>query len=138
VDWSGGLLTGGIGAYNIGQLGPNTSRVVAAVAVPPANLQDLVAGQEYFSFSLTIDNQKTIGISTCAGCLTPGCLLLRSIKVTTPVLLTSVTLEGPANGVDSDWATWRGGGSAIGGYLGCPAATPTAKRTWGAVKALYH
>jgi hypothetical protein len=137
-DWAQGLSSGGILAYNIGVKGPNTARMVAALAVAPENLQNLSAGQEYFSFSLRISHTKTVGTGACAGCTTPVCLLLRSINVTTPVVVNNQTLSGPGNGVDSDFATWQGGGgisSIIGS--GCPGALPVEKRTWGAVKALY-
>ena len=35
VDWAQGQSAGGIGAYNIGARGANTSRLISAVAVPP-------------------------------------------------------------------------------------------------------
>jgi hypothetical protein len=139
VDWAGGLSSGGIGAYNIGNHGPNTARLVAATAVPPDNLQALVAGQEYFSFSLTIDDQKTVGDGSCAGCATPGCLVMHQINVATPSLVNNVRLSGPANGTDSDWATWQGrAGVQVGGAVGCPAATPTRRSTWQSVKSMYR
>jgi hypothetical protein len=139
VDWTAGQAVGGISAYNIGVRGPNTARLAAITAVPPNALADLFASQEYFSFSLTIDYQKTVGDGSCAGCASPGCLVTQFINLTTPNTATNRTLSGPANGTDSDWATWqRGAGVVVGGAVGCPAATPTAKRTWGAVKALYR
>src|SRR5215471_12705021 len=120
---------------NIGYRGPNTARVRIAEAVPANNFKDLVAGQEYYSCDLTIDYQKTVGTGSCAGCSTPACLVLTSINLTTPVVENNRLLTGPANGVDSNWATWQGGGGVVvGGQAGCPAATPTAKSTWGAVK----
>src|SRR5215471_2050946 len=135
ADWAGGLAAGGIGVYNIGYRGPNTARVRIAEAVPANNFKDLVAGQEYYSCDLTIDYQKTVGTGSCAGCSTPACLVLTSINLTTPVVENNRLLTGPANGVDSNWATWQGGGGVVvGGQAGCPAATPTAKSTWGAVK----
>jgi len=139
VNWADSFEAGGIGAYNIGNRGPNTVRVVMATAVPPGDLKDLSGGQEYFSFRLAMDNLKTVGDGSCAGCTTPGCLVIHSIRVTTQVVSSFALLDGAANGTDSDWATWQGGaGVGVGLSIGCPAATPTARRTWGSVKALYR
>jgi hypothetical protein len=138
-DWASGNGVGGIAAYSTGQRGPNTSRIRLATAVPAHNIQDLSAGQEYFSFKISIDNLKTVGSASCAGCLTPVCLVLQSVRVNTPVPVNDRTLTGPANATDSDWATWQGGGGVVvGGNSGCPRALPTERRSWGAVKALYH
>jgi len=138
TDWAAGLSFGGIGAYNIGQRGPNTARLVMALAVQPQQIQSLHPGQEYFSFNVTINHTKTVGPGACAGCSTPVCIVLESINVTT----TSYThlTQGPTNGIDNDWVTWQGGGGivGIGGQTGCPAATPTVLHTWGEVKALYR
>src|SRR5262245_47226001 len=46
ADWGGGLAGAGLGAYIIGNRGPNTARIVAASAVPPTGLQDLAGGTE--------------------------------------------------------------------------------------------
>src|SRR5262245_21202071 len=139
IDWAGGRAAGGIGAYNIGQRGPNTARVVIATAVTADNLRTLASGTEYFSFALMIDNQKTVGTGSCAGCTTPVCLVLTSINLNRMFPLPGVILSGPDNGIDSNWATWQGGaGVTVGGITGCPHATPTAKRAWSAVKALYY
>jgi hypothetical protein len=138
-DWANGQAAGGIGAYNVGIAGPNTARIVAALAVPAGALADLFSGQEYFSYNLTINNQKTVGTGACADCLTPVCLVFNSLKLTTPVATNDRTISGPTNGTDSNYATWQGGGnpgSARG--TGCPAATPTKSSTWGSVKNLYR
>ena len=138
-DWGAGVIVGGLAAYNIGVKGANTARITAAAAVPPDQLQLLSAGQEYLSFNLVINHSKTVGAGSCAGCSTPVCLVLLSINITTPVLANNRVITGPMNGNDSDWATWQGGGGVVvGGNSGCPRALPTERRSWGAVKALYH
>ena len=138
LDWAGGLSGGiGVGAYNIGARGANTARIVAAGAVPPDALQDLGGGQEYFAFTITINNLKTV--NSCAGCQTAVCIVFNSLNMTTPVLANNVLLSGPSNGTDADFCTWQGGaGVVVGGTPGCGAATPTKNATWGAVKSLYH
>ncbi len=138
-DWSAGQAAGGVGAYNIGQRGPNTARLIAATAVPGAALQDLLGGQEYFAFQLVINSAKTVGTGACEGCLTPVCIVFNSVNVTTPVAANNVKVSGASNGTDADFATWQGGGAPqtpVGS--GCPAATPTRSSTWGAVKSLYR
>ena len=145
LDWAQAQSAGGIGAYNIGQRGPNTARIIAALAVPPCALQNLVGGQEYFAFNVAIGNQKTVGTGSCAGCQTAVCIVFNSVNLTTPILANNMLLSGPENGFDSDFATWQGGAGVIvnppgGGppVSGCGAATPTRNATWGQVKSLYH
>jgi len=145
LDWALGAASGGLGAYNIGQRGPNTARVVAALAVTPDNLQDLAGDQEYFSFNLQINNLKTVGTGACAGCNVPVCIVFNSINLTTPVLANNIKLAGSESGADGDFATWQGGAGVIvapypggNGGAGCGAATPTQNKTWGAVKSMYH
>jgi hypothetical protein len=138
ADWGGGLAGAGLGAYIIGARGPNTARIVAASAVPPSGLQDLSGGQEYFAFTLAINNLKTVN-GGCTGCQTAVCIVFNSLNMTTPVLANNVLLTGPSNGTDADFCTWQGGaGVIVGGTPGCGAATPTKNATWGAVKAMYH
>jgi hypothetical protein len=106
--------------------------------VPPSGLQDLSGGQEYFAFTLAINNLKTVN-GGCTGCQTAVCIVFNSLNMTTPVLANNVLLTGPSNGTDADFCTWQGGaGVIVGGTPGCGAATPTKNTTWGAVKAMYH
>jgi hypothetical protein len=139
ADWANAGASGGIGAYNVGARGPNTARIVAAIAVPPSALQDLAGGQEYFSFNVLINHAKSVGTGSCAGCSTPVCIVFNSINLTTPILANNVKLTGPSNGTDANFCTWQGGaGVSTGGGSGCPQATPTKNATWGQVKAHYH
>jgi hypothetical protein len=140
ADWGGGLSVGGIGNYIIGApAGPNTARIVAAIAVPSGSLQNLVAGQEYFSCNLVVNNAKTAGPGACAGCAVPLCIVFSSLNLTTPDFRNDRKLTGPTNGTDSNFCTWQGGGNPQTGFgTGCPAATPVPNRTWGSVKSLYR
>src|SRR6185503_4704358 len=143
IDWAQGASAGGIGAYNIGARGPNTARMVAALAVAAAGAADLEPGTEYFSFNLLINNAKSVGTGSCAGCSTPACIVFNSINVVPPAPAPGVKLSGGLN-PGSDFATWQGGAGVItnppqgGGGSGCPAATPTTNKTWGQVKTLYR
>jgi hypothetical protein len=142
ADWAAGGAAGGLAAYSVGGGGPNTSRMIGgfAIAVP---LADLTGGQEYFAFNAIINNAKTVGTGSCAGCSTPACIVLNSIKCATPpvtgVPSRDVKLSGPTNGTDSNYATWQGGAGVNSNRgQGCPAATPTHKSTWQQVKTLYR
>jgi len=143
IDWAQGASAGGIGAYNIGARGPNTARMVAALAVAASGAADLEPGTEYFSFNLLINNAKSVGTGSCAGCSTPACIVFNSINVVPPAPAPGVKLSGGLN-PGSDFATWQGGAGVItnppqgGGGSGCPAATPTTNKTWGQVKTLYR
>ena len=138
-DWADGQAAGGIGAYNIGIAGPNTARIVAAIAVPAGSLANLLPAQEYFSYNLTISNAKTVGTGSCAGCQTGVCLVFNSVNLTTPIAANNRLVTGPTNGTDSDFAMWQGaiGASSPRGN-GCGGATPTRNATWGSVKSLYR
>ncbi len=139
IDWAAAQATGGIGAYNIGARGPNTARMVAAIAVPASALADLFGATEYYAFNMNVSNAKTVGPGLCAGCETAVCIVFNSVKVTTQVAANDRTLAGPTNGTDSNFATWQGGaGVIVGNNTGCPAATPTRSATWGSVKSLYR
>lgn len=139
TDWAAGQSAGGIGAYNIGIAGPNTARIVAAIAVPASALADLFAGQEYFSNNVVINNAKTVGTGSCAGCTVPACIVFNSCKVTTQIAANDRTVSGPTNGTDSNYATWQGGAGATSPRgTGCGQATPTRNSTWGSVKSLYR
>lgn len=132
VDWANEMAGIAVATYTIGFHGPATTRVTM-VSAPPAPYPSLVAGQEYFSFNLNINNQKTVGTGACAGCTVPICARLASIKLVTPTTpVNDVLLSGPTNGTDSDFVTWQNGAAA------CLAATPARRETWGAVKSLYR
>jgi hypothetical protein len=143
IDWSQGAPAGGLAAYNIGTgAGANTARIIGGIA-QGLPLSDLVAGQEYFAFNTSINHAKTVGTGSCAGCSLGACIVLNSIKAATPPTAgqpsRDVTISGPTNGTDSNFATWQGGGGISSGRgTGCPAATPTHKTTWQQVKTLYR
>jgi len=138
-DWAGLLASENIAAYQLGLYGPTTARILLVNAVAPDALQNLAPGQEFSSFQLAINNAKTAGLGTCAGCLVPVCLVFNSLKLTTVGAVGDRILVGPTNGTDSNYATWQGGAGTISTKgQGCPQATPTKNATWGSVKALYR
>ena len=148
-DWSQGGASGGIGAYNIGQRGPNTARIVAAIAVPQTGLVELDPGNEYFAFNITINNVKTTGTGACTGCDVPVCIQWNSVRLTTPNPQIFRLIVGPTfcpplgpppfTNICSDFCEWQGPVAVtIGDVTGCNAAVPTRNTTWSAVKSLYR
>ena len=97
----------------------------------------LVAGQEYFAFSLLVSHQKTVGATSCAGCSAPACLTLQYIEVEDAS--GTVTTVSTDNTTSFDYfATWQGG-FVVNGVQACNGLTTSTRRsTWGAVKALYR
>ena len=140
VDWAQGGSTGGFGAYASGNPASDGSidpglvsqhrRLSIALAVAPTALQDLVAATEYFACNVTINNQKTVGTGSCAGCTEPMCIVLNSVNVTTPILANNVFI-GNGSSAGSNICTWQGTGP------NCQ-LVPTKTKTWSQVKALYR
>jgi len=128
--WSG-IGVGGLIGYNENANGPGTVLVDMAAAVPSSSLQAIDDADEYFLFNLKIANTGTAG-TACPGCLTPACILFHNLDVTQPVGVGDfhMTASGPRT-----FATWQGGSV---GLPGCPAATPTNNKSWGALKSLYR
>jgi hypothetical protein len=138
-DWAQGQASGGVGSYTIGSIGTSTiARIVTLFAVTAASIADLVAGPDYFAENLLIEHQKTVGVGACAGCSTPACIAIEIVQIHAAGACVAV-LTQPANGVDSNYASWQGGAGVPplpGGA--CPAVVPTRNSTWNAVKSLYR
>jgi hypothetical protein len=142
IDWSQGAPAGGLAAYTVGIAGPNTARIIGGIA-QGLPLSDLSGGQEYFGYIVSINNAKTVGTGSCAGCNVAACIINNSIKCATPPVAGTpsrdITLVGATNATDSNFSTWQGGGGvSVGGKNGCPLAVPTHKTTWQQVKTLYR
>lgn len=107
------------------------ARIIIAWAVPASAIGPVTGLTEYFNMNISINNAKTVN-SACTGCSDPVCLMLSSVKLTTPTPLsgTDVTI-GNANSAGSNTLTWQGVGANC-------AAVPVRNATWGAVKALYR
>jgi len=146
-DWGAGLQIGGVGGYCTAQLvggcgvpgqAPNTARIKLIEAVAPLDQQDLLANQDYFSFHVVFNHQKTVGSGSCAGCDVPVCIVLNSINVVEQGNVSHRFLSSPI-APSSNFVSWQGGGNpANGGAIGCPAATATRRSTWGNVKSMYR
>ncbi len=127
IDEFSGMATTGIGSYTIGLSGANNARLVIAEAVPASALAAVDPSGEYFAINMNINNAKSIGTGSCAGCTTPVCILLTSIKITAGG---GSLDEIISNAASNNRITWQGAVSST-----CPlrlAGTPT----WGAVRSL--
>jgi hypothetical protein len=112
---------------------PARARILCSTSVGGANAADVAPGTEYYTQVMSMSFAKTVGTGLCAGCLDPVCLVLNDLQLN--------QISGSAGGsphltspITSNFITWQGG--AVGG--GCPGATPTINRSWGAVKSLYR
>ena len=115
VDWANGLASAGAVSYTVGYSGSNTARITCRLDVPPADAVDLVADQEYFAANVRINISKFAGANACAGCTVPACIAMSAIRLYQAGSPDVTTLSGPANGLDSHYVTWQGGGSLSGG-----------------------
>src|SRR5262249_18475193 len=109
VNWGPGNQ-GGIAAYNIGQQGPNTAVLLAAIAVPEQSPAHLNALTEYVAGGLEIDHALTVGAPTCAGCDVPVCIVFSSLNVVgPPALADDRFLTQGANSTSSQFVRWQNG-----------------------------
>jgi hypothetical protein len=136
--WAEGSAAGGVASYTVGAFGASSARIQTVMAVAFSARASLVAGRNYFVENLLISSQNTVGIGSCSGCSTPACIAIERISLYAGSTMLSV-LTQPANGVDSNFATWQGGAGVPplpGGA--CPAVVGTRHSTWSAVKSLYR
>ena len=134
TDWASGLAGGGLAAYQIGGNVPPANaiahrRMVIGFAVSTASAADLLSTQEYFGFNVIISNTKTVGTGSCAGCLTPACIVFNSLNIVPGVSQGQRVQVGTSAG--SNFATWQTSAPNC-------ALVPTRRTTWSAVKQLYH
>lgn len=134
--WSPG--TGGPGGqagsagftpFDGGDAGPDRGRIRWIIAVPGETDLDSNIAPDWYLIGI---NLLRGGTTTCAGCLTPACLVANQIRITKPAgtIGGDVFITTPAN---SQHVTWQGGGT-----LSCPAATPTQSSSWGQIKSMYR
>jgi hypothetical protein len=130
--WGGGA-SGGIN-YTPGGVfihGPNRAGIRTVCAIPGSTA--ITATDEYYMFKVAFVNERSIGTGSCAGCTDGACIVFQEILVAQPAGVGDYKITAP---VSRNWIQWQGGGNSVPG--GCPAATPTQNRTWGAVKSLYR
>jgi len=127
--------SGGIGAYQTELFPPP-----APLNVPAANRLRLkvgfvltttvpiTGGTEYYAFRATVNNTKSVGSPSCAGCLTHVTLVLNEIQATPPIAANTVKLF---SAIDNQCIQWQGANVLC-------SLVPSRNRTWGEVKSLYR
>ena len=106
------------------------ARILGLVSVPGEAAAQVDSGTEYFCMMVRVNNAKTVGADHCADCMSPACLVLNE------VLLTSNNSGDYrfTNPLANNVVTWQGG-------IFCYAyscTVPTLNRTWGQLKGLYR
>jgi hypothetical protein len=135
-DWSEGSAPTQAAIFKPNLTHPNLLRILLVTGVTPGH--DLMQDQDYWLFTIRINHAKTVGAGSCGGCNIPVCIVFNSDLVGWGPYPDQRLVTGPLT-PGSDFASWQGGGSPIvGGKIGCPAATPTRRSTWGSVKTLYR
>jgi hypothetical protein len=130
-DWPGSSPIVGVVKVQAGIGGANRERLAMFCAYSIGAPQRHEASVEYVSFTLTVNNGKTVGAGSCAGCDRPVCIRLDSITVDEltsldePIVLTTPMV--------SNFVTWNDSA----GSLNC-AVSPVRHSTWGQVKGMYR
>lgn len=115
--------------------GPGTMALEAVAAVPSGSELNFVAdGREYVVARVTVLSSRTVGEDACAGCLAGACVWLGEIRLLSPTEPTQTILRLADNIVVVHNAYL---GLVYPDFVEC-FSTPTANRTWGAIKTLYR
>lgn len=139
-------ITGGFGVitatFLVAPRGPNTVRFwVRSSLTDRPRFYVTYGGVEYGMIRIDVAHAKSAGADACGGCSTPACIVFNSLRIFGNAFSEppAFVLTGAGFGPGSDYATWQGGeGVQVGAAIGCPAATPARRSTWGGVKSLYR
>ncbi len=142
VDTWSGAATGSL-SYEAGFGGrPERARITLSWGIPEALAGLVEAGTEYYAFRLIVNNSKSVGSGSCAGCLDPACIGFTALWLYQPAGLGDHLICTP---LTSNLMTWQGGPAGF-----CPpadgpppfppecGATPLVRRSWGMIKGLYR
>ena len=134
--WQGGA-NGGSSA-NYPTTAANRARLLMQAALPlgDTRITAVPKGQEVYTFKLTFNNAKTVGLGACAGCNAEACIVLNSILVTqTPGTPGgNYVYSTPGTSSHAIWQAWT---TSDPNHF-CPQVTPAKNRTWGSIKAIYR
>ena len=110
---------------------PARARLRTAYAMDAGLAGPVSDAEELTVLQLSINRNRTTGTGSCAGCLTPVCIVFNSLLLdqVNPSLPKGYVVSG-----EQQWLTWQGANAQVP----CPAATPTQSKTWGQVKSLYR
>jgi hypothetical protein len=132
--WAGGAIGGQSADVPIG----NRVRLKATAALPAGDsrIGPIAEGTEVYTFKLTVNNAKTVGLGSCGGCSQETCIVFNSMLVTQVPGTEggNFTFSAPGTAAHVIWQAWTSGIPSEQ----CPAVTPAKSRTWGAIKAIYR
>lgn len=121
-------VANGTGGGGMALIDPNFGRISCTFGVPQGTGTAPSIGQEEFGFGIRITNANTL---TCAGCSTPITLTFDHI-----ILYGGALAQGDGvNSVQS--VTYNQAQHSAQAYYNLN-PTPTEKKTWGAIKAIYR
>jgi len=126
VDPWNNLSAGGVGYYLAGDGAPNRARLLLGAGIPAGD--PLIEETEYFAYRGFINNAKTVGLGSCAGCSEGMCIVANWVEIADSPA-PPLHLSAPA---EQNFIVWQGGDAA------CPGATPRRNETWGSIKSLYR
>jgi hypothetical protein len=134
IDLWTGTASGALASYNVGFLDANRGRMNLVFAVPGSGASALDEGSEYYAFKVQINNAKTTGAGSCAGCATPVVVRVHELQVQQP----SGTPGGNTVFNDSidpvgNCCTWNDSAPDA-----CVPVVATKNATWGSIKSLYR
>ena len=115
-----------IAAYQPDKVTTGSARILSVNAVDINTPVDLTAGTWGIA-RWNITSIRTVGSPSCAGCLTPVCVVFNSVNITVVGNTNNRLVSGGAN----DRITWQGTGADCN-------LVPVKNATWGAVKSLYR
>jgi len=132
VDPWQGLGAGGVAAYQTNATSPpnpypDPARARVKLAAALADPSPLSANTEYYGFQLRMNNLKSTGTGSCAGCTTPATLVLNEIKSAE----NTGSFERIFTPITNICITWNS--STV------PCATlPAQNKSWGKIKSMYR
>ena len=114
----------------------NRARIKMIMALPAGDprITSIAEGLHVYSFKLNINNARTVGMGSCAGCSAEACIALQIIKLNQPVPLPRIDLTNPSTAQHVIWQAW----TTVDPNNLCPSVTPVKSQTWGSIKALYR
>ena len=120
-----------IAAFQPDKVIPGSARILSVNAVPstdPVNLIVAEAPDGVWAIGRwTINNARTLGTPSCAGCATPVCIVFNSVNITVVGNTNNRLVTGGVN----DRITFQGAGADCN-------SVPVKNVSWGRVKSLYR
>jgi hypothetical protein len=132
--WQGGAIGAVVVEFPNAANGRARIKGVFALPAGDARITSIPEGTHVYSFKAVINNAKSAGLGSCAGCNEEACIVLQYIKLNQPPPQSTIWIANPAS---SQHVYWQGWTTPNPNYQ-CPQFTPARQQTWGSIKALYR